>query len=257
MVSSRFKGAWCGSSVTVKKVSDAPVADLTRPSSGPQSTSGGSEPVADFDDDQCMGRLVFLQMEGRSIPLAHKECTDPIFDQCDLLRGDLALSHLPASCQVGGVSLCRIHRDVYMSLRGKSKCVKPDCHHNGFVAPDGYYYCPVHILGAVAPSHPPPKVSFNNKKVKVGPTGLESLPEGVILALYKRLVGEGLSDPEVVPRLTQEYGGDLLSNARIIHALEDAEADKAFEDMKRRLGRLDKVSPKDEPRKPFSSPFCP
>lgn len=68
-----------------------------------RSNSGGPEPASDIDDDRCMGGLVFMKMEGMPIPLPHRDCIDHIFGNCDLLRGDFLLSHLPLGFQDQGV----------------------------------------------------------------------------------------------------------------------------------------------------------
>ena len=74
----------------------------------------------------------------------------------------------------------------------------------------------------------------------------------MVLALYRRLEDEGLTEPELVGRLTHDYGGEVLPNARIIHELDEAEAERAFGEMKRRLDNIDKVAPKEVPRNPPS-----
>ena len=105
---------------------------------------------------------------------------------------------------------------------------------------------------------PPPaaKVTFGapRTKLKIDPKGLETLPVGVLSALYKRLSEEGVCESEVADRLTKEYGGGLMGNARAVRSLMDAADDIEFEKPNRRLGNIDLASTDRESPPPYSAP---
>ena len=215
--------------------------------------SSAPESPCDYEEDLRMGSFVLMNVHGKTMPLSHRECEDPIAEAFHLISEDMQLPHLPQGGNSDGVGLCQAHLEVYRSLRGSYRCVQPKCNVVGSVAPDGHYYCPAHIINAVAPAQPKAKVKFSgSSKAKEDPVGLSSLPEWAILSLYKRLSHEGLSEAEIVSKLTQEHGGDLLENARVAHQAEESESDRAFKDMQRRLDQHDKVDYVGRPRAPPS-----
>ena len=225
------------------QVATAPVR-VSRPVTPPSST----DPSSDYDDDNCMGNTVYMSMEGRTIPLAHRDCHDLSYLECRLVDEDTTVSHLPDICRDAGVPLCKIHHDVYMSLRGNSVFSVSGCNRLGSPAPDGVSYCSQHIAAALNPRPPTPKVSFSKKSKHSDPTGLDCLPDPVLLALYERYEVQGTPEHDIVSQLTTEYGGDLLSNAKVIKRLRAASTDACLDDVKRRVDRIDMIRADSPPR---------
>ena len=219
-------------------------ARASRPTTPPSST----DPSSDRDDDTCMGFTVYMSMEGRTIPSPHRDCRDVSYLDCRLVGEDATASHLPEICRETGVPLCKIHHDVYMSLRGHSVCSIVGCNRLGSPAPDGVCYCSTHIADALNPRPPTPEVIFGKKPKQSDPTGLERLPDPVLLDLYERYEAQGAPEPDIAPQLTTEYGGDLLPNAKIINKLRAGSSDAGLDDMMRRVGRIDMVSANSYPR---------
>ena len=221
-----------------------------------------SEHPSDFDEDLCMGGLVFVKMEGKTTPLPHRGCSDPVYE-CfrPLLLDDSRASHLPVPCQVNGVSLCRIHYDVYMALRGSTICSIDNCYDHGSLAPGGSVYCSSHIVGAMKPPPPLPPRCRSDRLIPSPPNepkGLETLPTGALSALYRRLSEEGLCEPEIVDRLATEYVVSFLENARAAHSLVGDMEDVEFERLKRRLCNIVVVYPAQAPRvSPVPNPASP
>ena len=162
-------------------------------------------------------------MEGKTIPLPHRDCSDIMYESCHMMRDDTSSSHLPLNCQPNGVPLCRIHYDVYMAPRGSTMCSKSQCREQGTAAPDGAICCSSHIADALKPPAHAAKVSPKSPSVKSkkAPKGLETPPLAVLSFLYTRLSEEGLAESEVVDRLTKDYGGGLLDKARVVRSLTD------------------------------------
>ena len=105
------------------------------------------------------------------------------------------------------------------------------------------------MVKALEPTHPVSRVSFESDgKSKKVPQGLNTLSNGVLAELYKRLAGDGLGESTIVERLTKEYGGALLENAKAIRSLIDAIDDSEFEKQKHRLDSIDVVSAEQKPR---------
>ena len=70
---------------------------------------------------------------------------------------------------------------------------------------------------------------------------------GVRSALHQCYSKEGLSYPYITTKLTQQYGCDLLKNAKITQRLTEDVSDSVQGSLKRRLGNIDAVSQDDAP----------
>ena len=127
-------------------------------------------------------------------------------------------------------------------------CNTVGCKHIGSPDPNGVYYCCSHIAKALNPRPPTPKVSFDKKSIQSDPSGLDCLPDVVLLSLYGRRHSQGLSEAEIVSKLTSEYGGDLLPNAKAISQVRSPVGGDYCDDLRRRVNRIDMVGADVSPR---------
>ena len=71
-----------------------------KPTSTPPSSTAGAS--SDLDDETCFGVTVYMSMEGKAIPLAHRPCSESTYGECVLLSEDAHASHLPDICRDTG-----------------------------------------------------------------------------------------------------------------------------------------------------------
>ena len=195
-----------------------PVAPLAR------RRSGISEPSS-VGEECCMANSLYMSLPSKLTALSPTPCRDVDCEVVHILREDHMVSKLPQTFAVEGMSLCSTHRDMYHTLRTNQACAVLQCMRLGVSGPEGKNYCALHMGQAVLPPKEVPKVKFEHdpKHDKAPEQGMDNIPENVLRSLVRRMADEDdLSDPTVVSRLTDEYGGDLLNNAlRIYHLLDD------------------------------------
>ena len=183
--------------------------------------SGTSEPASDYDEVCCNANNVYMALPSKTTPLCPTPCKDMDCEIVPILREDHAASKLSAVFLTDGIHLCSTHRDIYHTLRSNQACAVLQCMRLGVSGPDGKNYCPDHMVSAVLPPPVAPTVKFEPmpKLEKVPENGMGNIPDQVLGALANRMHDvEGLSEPEIANRLTDDYGGDLLTNAlRIYH----------------------------------------
>ena len=148
---------------------------------GPPRFSTSDHP-SDFEDDLCARGLVFMKMVGRTVSLAHRDFPDVAFPNCMLLSEEDLTPHLPVGWKFSGAPMCRIHRDVYMAIRGSSNCVADKCDLLGSSSPDGAYSFSKHIVDALK-NPPRPQLKYLQFSVR---TSVRENPKGRDISPYGR-----------------------------------------------------------------------
>ena len=94
----------------------------------------------------------------------------------------------------------------------------------GVSGPEGKHYCATHMGQALVPPADAPyvKFEFEPRHHKAPAAGMDNSPDNVLKALVHRMSEEEeeeATDQAIVGKLSDDYGGDLLSNALRIYPL--------------------------------------
>ena len=188
-----------------------------------RNSSAGSEPPSESEDRSFQANVLYMALPRKIAALAQSQRKDQDCDLVPIVREDHTASKLPGVVLREGVNLCKTHRDIYHTLRGQQVCSAMQSLRLGVSGPEGKHYCPSHMGKAAIPPSEAPKVKFEMEPghPNAPAVGMGNIPGGVSGASVRRMSDEeDLTPHEIASRLTDEYGGDLLSNAlRIFHLM--------------------------------------
>ena len=184
--------------------------------------SSVSEPPSDAEDKSCQPNSLYMALPITITALSRPPCLDSDCEPTPILREDHAASRLPPEALGEGLCLCRTNRDIYNTLRDQQVCSVLQCLRLGVAGPDGKHYCASHMGQAVVPPADAPKVKVETdpRHPKAPSVGMDNIPDSVLRALAHRMSADAdLSEHEIASKLTDDYGGDLLSNALRVYRL--------------------------------------
>lgn len=106
-----------------------------------------------------MAHMIYMKFEVKTMSLSPIPCLGPEFSDSPIVGEDWYASRL-SEFYKKEITLRPAHAVVYHTLRGATMCFHKDCNLLGCMGPDGHHYCPKHIVLAVSPTPPSPKVKF-------------------------------------------------------------------------------------------------